>query len=121
MSLDAASMATEKISSGLGKLQDQLNGAAGGQKVADVKNDPLYKDYHDPSNRITTDYGVKQHSTGMYQQSYFPPRKLNLPQTTGSKSPPRTRQVPACWRTTPHERRSTASTTNEFQVSRDSK
>nr|AAG53519.1 CAT2 catalase [Fulvia fulva] len=56
-------MATEKISSGLGKLQDQLNGAAEGQKVAHVKNDPLYKDYHEPSNRITTDYGVKQHNT----------------------------------------------------------
>lgn len=50
-----------KISSGLEKLQQQFDGSLEGQKVADLARDTV--DYHDPQNRITTDFGVKQNNT----------------------------------------------------------
>lgn len=50
------------ISSGLEKLQKTLDGTVEGVKVADLGRDT--KDYHDPKNRLTTDYGVKQNNTG---------------------------------------------------------
>jgi catalase len=59
-----ASNAAQTISSGLEKLQQTLNGSAEGQKVVDLARDT--RDYHDPSNRLTTDYGVKQNNTGGY-------------------------------------------------------
>lgn len=51
------------ISSGLQKLQKTLDGAVDGVKVADLSHE--MKDYHDPKNRLTTDYGVKQNNTGV--------------------------------------------------------
>ncbi|KAK4895490.1 catalase 1 [Elasticomyces elasticus] len=54
-------MAPSAISTGLEKLQETLNGSPEGRKVADLARDT--KDYHDPSARITTDYGVKQTNT----------------------------------------------------------
>ncbi|KAK4503935.1 hypothetical protein PRZ48_004850 [Zasmidium cellare] len=49
------------ISTGLEKLQKTLDGTVEGVKVADLRRDT--KDYHDPKNRLTTDYGVKQNNT----------------------------------------------------------
>lgn len=54
-------MASNPISTGLEKLQATLDGSLEGRKVADLARDT--KDYHDPKNRITTDYGVKQWNT----------------------------------------------------------
>lgn len=54
-------MASSVISSGLEKVQQQLGGSLEGQKAAQLANNT--KDYHDPKNRITTDYGVKQNNT----------------------------------------------------------
>lgn len=50
-----------KISTGLEKLQQTLGGSVEGEKLADLSRDT--KDYHDPKNRLTTDYGVKQANT----------------------------------------------------------
>ena len=50
------------ISTGLEELQKTLDGTTEGVKVADLRRDT--KDYHDPKNRLTTDYGVKQNNTG---------------------------------------------------------
>lgn len=55
-------MASGHISSGLEKLQKTLDGTVEGVKLADLRRDT--KDYHDPNNRLTTDYGVKQANTG---------------------------------------------------------
>ena len=60
-------MASQQISSGLEKLQSTLDGSVEGAKVADLKRDT--KDYHDPKNRLTTDYGVKQENTGMFDHA----------------------------------------------------
>lgn len=54
-------MAPTAISSGLEKLQETLNGSLEGQKLANIAKDT--KNYHDPKNVITTDYGVKQWNT----------------------------------------------------------
>jgi len=54
-------MAPSAVSSGLEKLQEKLDGSLEGQKLANLASDT--KDYHDPKNRITTDYGVKQTNT----------------------------------------------------------
>lgn len=54
-------MASQHISAGLEKLQQTLDGTMEGAKLADLKRDT--KDYHDPKNRLTTDYGVKQENT----------------------------------------------------------
>lgn len=54
--------AAQTVSSGLNKLQQTINGSVEGQKIADLAKDT--RDYHDPANRITTDYGVKQNNTG---------------------------------------------------------
>lgn len=51
------------ISSGVEKLQKTLDGAIEGVKIAHLRRDT--KDYHDPRNRVTTDYGVKQNNTDM--------------------------------------------------------
>ncbi|SMQ45471.1 unnamed protein product [Zymoseptoria tritici ST99CH_3D7] len=53
--------AAQTVSSGLNKLQQTINGSVEGQKIADLAKDT--RDYHDPANRITTDYGVKQNNT----------------------------------------------------------
>lgn len=58
-------MAAKAVNSGLEKLQETLDGSLEGRKVADLAKDT--KDYHDPKNRITTDYGVKQWNTGMFE------------------------------------------------------
>ena len=55
-------MAPSAISTGLEKLQETLDGSPEGRKVADMAKDT--KNYHDPQNRITTDYGVKLTNTG---------------------------------------------------------
>jgi len=55
-------MASSAISTGLEKVQETLNGSLEGKKVADMAKDT--KNVHDPSARITTDYGVKQTNTG---------------------------------------------------------
>lgn len=55
-------MASNLVSSGLEKLQERLDGSIEGSKLSDLRKD--LKDYHDPQNRITTDYGVKQSNTG---------------------------------------------------------
>lgn len=54
-------MAPTAISSGLEKLQETLDGSLEGRKLATIAKDT--KDYHDPNNVITTDYGVKQWNT----------------------------------------------------------
>jgi catalase len=54
-------MASNHISTGLDKLQETLNGSLEGQKLANLRRD--VRDYNDPKNRITTDYGVKQSNT----------------------------------------------------------
>lgn len=54
-------MAPSVFASGLEKLQEQLDGSAEGRKVAQLAKDT--QDYHDPKNRLTTDYGVKQSNT----------------------------------------------------------
>ena len=51
----------QALSSGLGKLQENLNGSLEGKKVADMAK--VTKDYHDPNAKLTTDYGVKQTNT----------------------------------------------------------
>lgn len=49
------------IASGLGKAQEALKGHAQGAKIEQLA--AVTKDYNDPSNRITSDYGVKQENT----------------------------------------------------------
>jgi len=61
------SMAPSAISTGLGKLQETLNGSIEGRKIADLHKN--MKDYNVPKNRLTTDYGVKQENTGAFQCS----------------------------------------------------
>jgi len=56
-------MAPSAISAVGEKLQETLNGATENPKVASMSKD--YKNVHDPSARITTDYGVKQSNTGV--------------------------------------------------------
>jgi hypothetical protein len=66
ISLNLQNMAAKAVNSGLEKLQEILDGSLAGQTVADlVKNTKDTKDYHDPKNRITTDYCVKQWNTDM--------------------------------------------------------
>lgn len=57
-------MASQAISTGLEKVQQTLDGSLEGQKLADLRRD--MKDYHDPKNVITTDYGVKQWNTDVW-------------------------------------------------------
>lgn len=54
-------MAANTISTGLEKLQETLNGSAEGKKVAQIAQSSV--NYHDESNRLTTDAGVKVHDT----------------------------------------------------------
>lgn len=54
-------MAPTAISSGLERLQETLDGTLEGRKLATIAKDT--KNYHDPNNVITTDYGVKQWNT----------------------------------------------------------
>lgn len=54
-------MASSAISTGVEKLQETLNGSQEGVKLASMAKD--MKNVHDPQNRITTDYGVKQTNT----------------------------------------------------------
>ena len=58
-----ATMAAAKqtLSAGLEKLQQSVDGGASA-KVANLEVN--YKDVNDSSNRITTDYGVRQNTTG---------------------------------------------------------
>ena len=48
-------MAPSAVSHGLEKLQETLDGSLEGRKLATMTKD--IKNYHDPNNRITTDYG----------------------------------------------------------------
>ncbi|KAF2211764.1 hypothetical protein CERZMDRAFT_68474 [Cercospora zeae-maydis SCOH1-5] len=54
------STAKQTVTAGLEKLQQTVNGASNA-KVADLEKNT--KNVFDPQNRITTDYGVRQHNT----------------------------------------------------------
>lgn len=58
-----ATMASAKqtFSSGLDKIQQTVDGGAS-KKLADIDGES--KNVFDSQNRITTDYGVRQHTTG---------------------------------------------------------
>jgi len=52
---------TSTISSGLEKVRENISAPFADAKAKDLQKD--IKDVHDPSNRITTDYGVKVSNT----------------------------------------------------------
>ena len=61
---------TEAIRSGVGKLQETLNGSIEDKKLQQMAQN--MKDVHDPKNRITTDYGITQSNTGMWNPLPLP-------------------------------------------------
>ena len=61
---------TEAIRSGVGKLQETLNGSIEDKKLQQMAQN--IKDVHDPKNRITTDYGITQSNTGMWNPTPLP-------------------------------------------------
>ena len=83
------STAKQTVTAGLEKLQQTVNGASNA-KVADLEKNT--KNVFDEQNRITTDYGVRQHTTGTWSTLLSTDgRSSNQWQMTGSKSIPRTR------------------------------
>lgn len=59
--------AKQTLSSGLDKIQQAVDGGAS-TKTADIDGES--KNVFDSQNRISTDYGVRQHTTG---EQYRPP------------------------------------------------
>lgn len=85
------STAKQTVTAGLEKVQQTVNGASNA-KVADLEKNT--KNVFDEQNRITTDYGVRQHTTGMLPIFLSTnDRPSNQWQMTGSKSIRRTRLV----------------------------
>ena len=61
---------SQAIRNGVDKLQQAFDSASTGDKKAQQLAQNT-KDVHDPSNRITTDYGVTQSNTGIVTPSLF--------------------------------------------------